>query len=734
MSEDSAKDVTARLVIPLEGVHCASCVARIERALAAEPGISSASVHLPTRTAFVTYKPAEIQPERLKILIEKLGYKVLEMSQEEGSGRELVALSLSRETASYLLKFWCACALAVIIVFAHLLMLSDFTVWLAATASWAWCGSHFHKGFIKALRSGAPDMNTLVSMSTTTAYVYSCVLAFSTAGFQPGNGRMWHELAILIAFINFGRWLESRSRKGAGAAIGRLMSMAPRFARVLENGKAKTIRAGEVKPGQTVLISPGEQFPVDGVVLEGVSSADESMLTGESLPVDKMPGSLVLGGTLNKQGVLQYRATGTGRNSALARIVETVRISQAAKTPVQQLVDRISFYFVPAVLALAVFAGVIWWRFAPGCSAEMGISVFVAVLVAACPCAMGLAVPMALAVGMDRAAGMGILIRNPDALERARLLGVVVIDKTGTLTQGKLTVDKLLPESCDEETLLRSAMVAEGSSEHPFAAAIRACAKARGVDVRRPDTAQAQPGSGIKASLGQSVFLAGKAEWLVANGITVPPDTYPAQGRSAVAVAVDGKFLGRILLSDKLRPSAVSAVKKLRETGMDVFLVSGDRREAVSACAAEAGIKEYYAEVMPEEKAQLVAQLHAQGRRAAMVGDGFNDAPALSRADLGIAFSSGTDVAIEAADMVIMRQSLDAVSDSILLSRAIRSVIKQNLFWAFAYNIVLLPLAAGAFYPLWHKAFLPPSVAAAAMALSSVSVVLNSLRLRNIKL
>ena len=731
---DSDTKNTARVVMPLEGVHCASCVARIERALAQVSGVVETSVHLPTRTAFITYQPSVAQPAQLKAVIEKLGYKVLEVAGETGSDHAVVSLSLARENTTYMVRFWAAAALAVVVLLSHALMLSEFTVWLAATASWAWCGAHFHKGFFKATRSWSPDMNTLVSMSTTTAYLYSCAVALFPARFAAGNAPMWHELVMLVAFINLGRWLETRSRKNTGAAIGRLLLMAPRFARILENGREKTIRATEVKPGQTVLLNPGEQFPVDGVVLQGISTADESMLTGESMPVDKMPDSLVLGGTLNKQGMLQYRATGTGKNSALARIVEAVRMSQSAKTPVQQLVDRISFYFVPAVFLIAIGAGLAWGSFIAGGSLVMGVSVFVAVLAAACPCAMGLAVPMALAVGMDRAAGMGILIRNPDALERATSIGVVVIDKTGTLTQGKLAVEKLLPSGCDEDFLLRNALIAEGASEHPFALAIRKYAAARKLDYPRPDAAQAQPGSGMKASFGSSVLLAGKAEWLVANGVKVPADNFPAQGRSVVAVACDGKFLGRILLADRLRPSATVAVRKLRDIGMDVFLVSGDRREAVSACAAEAGIKEYYAEVLPEEKAAFVAQLQAKGRRTAMVGDGFNDAPALSRADIGIAFSSGTDVAIEAADLVLMRQSLDAVSDSILLSRAIRGVIKQNLFWAFIYNVTLLPLAAGALYPWWHKALLPPSLAAAAMALSSVSVVFNSLRLRNIKL
>ncbi|MDD2774152.1 MAG: heavy metal translocating P-type ATPase [Elusimicrobiales bacterium] len=722
-----------KLVMPLEGVHCASCVMRIERVVAAIGGVESVSVHLPTRTAYITYDTALTGPDEIKAVIERLGYKVLEVSEQSGPRENLVILGLEREAKMYLSRFLGAAALSVFILSAGYFSLSPYTVWLAATVVWAWCAAHFHAGFLRASRALSPDMNTLVSMSATTAYAYSAALAAFPGLLPAGSVPLWADMALLVTFINFGRWLESRSKKSAGSAILRLMRMAPRFARIVENGKEKTVRAALLRPGQVFLVSPGEQFPADGEVLTGVSSADESLLTGESLPADKMPGSRVFGGTINKQGALACRATGTGENTALSKIIEAVRRSQIEKAPVEHMVDRISYYFVPAVFVVAVAAGLLWMKFGGADSFSRGISVFVAVLAVACPCAMGLAVPMAVAVGFDRAAGMGVLIRNSEALERAGGLGVVVLDKTGTLTMGDIAVEKVLPEGCSEDFLLRHALMAESASEHPFAEAVRKYCAARGIAAQRPDSAQAYPGLGIKASFGAAEILAGKPEWLAANGVKLPPETGAAHSRSVVAVAAGGAFLGRILLSDRLRPSAKAAVERLRGMGLEVALVSGDRKEAVASAAAQAGIREFYGEVLPEEKARLVAELQGKGRRAAMVGDGFNDAPALSRADIGIAFSSGTDVAVEAADMVLVRPSLDAVGDAIVLSRLIMRVIRQNLFWAFFYNIVLIPMAAGAFYP-WTHILVPPSLAAAAMALSSVSVVLNSLRLRSMKL
>jgi len=728
-----ARDGTRRVVMPVEGIHCAACAARIEGEISKLDGVEEVLVHLPTRSVYATYRPERIAPQDLKSAIENLGYKVLSVSTEGGLDDNAAVKSIERETMRYGLRFLVAALGAAIIALSHYFSLSQYTICLVATVVWAWGGAHFHAGFARASKAFAPDMDMLVSMSSGAAYFYSAALTVFPELFARGSLPLWHELALLITFINFGRWLESRSRKNAGASISRLLRMAPRFARVLENGKEITVRAEAVRPGQLIAVAAGEQFAADGVVEKGVSSADESLLTGESLPVDKLPGSRVFGGTLNKQGYLEYRAAASGEDAALARIVKAVRAAQTAKPPIQQAADKAAYYFVPAVFVIAVVSGLLWVKFGGEFAFSRGVSVFTAVLAVACPCAMGLAGPMAVAVGLDRGAGIGILIRNPQAIDRADSISVVAMDKTGTLTRGAISVEKLLPYNCDEDFLLQNALIAESVSEHPFAAAIRRYAGERGVAAHKPDSAQTFVGNGIKAQFGSGVVLSGKPDWLAQNGVKIPEQLFAAQGRSVMAVACDGKFLGLIFLGDEPRPSAKTAVNKLKAQGMDVIVVSGDGHEAVAAAAAQAGIGQYYAGVPPEGKAAIIAELQSHGRRVAMVGDGFNDAPALSTADIGIALFSGTDVAVEAADITIMRQSLDAVSDCLILCRAVRRTILQNIAWAFVYNIALVPLAAGVLYPKFGL-MLPPSAAGAAMAISSLTVVFNSLRLRNIKL
>ncbi|MFA5161605.1 MAG: heavy metal translocating P-type ATPase [Elusimicrobiales bacterium] len=728
MMPETAPPGTRRAALPVEGMHCSACASRIESALGALPGVEEASVNLPNRRVYVAYRPETVSPEVLRAAVEKLGYKV-----PSGQGEGAAEAALARETASYGLRFLAAACGAAAILSAGYFSLSQYTVWLIATAVWAWSGAHFHAGFARASKAFAPDMDMLVSMSSGAAYFYSAALTLFPDWFARGSAPLWGEMALLIAFINFGRWLESRARGGAGAAVARLLRMSPKFARVIENGREITVRAAEVRPGQLLAAGPGEQFAADGTVEKGVSSADESLLTGESLPADKLPGSRVFGGTLNRHGYLEYRAASSGADTALSRIVTAVRQAQNARPPARRAADAAARWFVPAVFVAAVAAGLLWVKFGGDFAFSKGVSVFVAVLAVACPCALGLAVPMALAVGLDRAAGMGILIRSHRAAETAHSLDVVAIDKTGTLTSGDITVEKLLPSGCDGEFLLSSALIAESASEHPFAAAVRAHAQKLGVLTQKPDSAQSFPGSGIKARFGSEEILAGRPDWLAQNGVQIPHDTLAPADNSELAVARGGKFLGLIALGDALRPSARPAVEKLKGLGLEVVLISGDRHGAVAAAARQAGIEQYYAGVLPEGKAAAIAELQSRGRRVAMVGDGFNDAPALSRADIGIALSTGTDVAMEAADITIMRPSLAAVCDALVLSRAVRRVMLQNIAWAFGYNALLVPLAAGAFYPHFGI-LLPPSSAGAAMALSSLTVVFNSLRLRNIKI
>lgn len=722
-----------KVVMPLEGVHCASCVARIEESLTSLDGIRQASVHLPTRTAFVTYDPARVSPDRIREAVESSGgYKVLQISTSGGGSDETVLLSLQRETAMFASRFWAAFWLTLGLFLTGYFQFSSYTVWFLTTVIWGWCGFHFHSGMFRALRSGTADMNTLVSLSTSAAYFYSAAdVLFPSAVAGPAQ---WHEVAMLVTFINLGRWLESRSRSKAGYSVAKLLKLAPRFARVLSEGREEMTPVEEVSPGQIILVRPGEQIPVDGVVRGGASSVDESLLTGESVPLDKVSGDRLYGGTLNKTGALEFAASQVGEDMALSRIVRAVRESQASKAPVQHLTDKISSYFVPAVFAVAVVSAMAWLWTGPQPRSFFALNAFVSVLAVACPCALGLAVPMALAVGLDRAARAGILIRNADVMERVGNIDTVMLDKTGTVTEGKLKVSGIYPARGEESVLLKYAVMAEEKSEHPFAEAVRVLAKERNIPALAAESMEAVPGRGIIARYEGETVRAGRLSWLRDEGIKAEsPAGTKGEAASLIGVSAGSRFLGYLSLSDTIKPSAKEAADGLFKMGMEVILVSGDRKTAVEDVAARAGIKRSYSEVLPEEKARIVSDLQASGKRVAVVGDGFNDAPALSRADIGMAFSSGTDVAIESSDITLMRQDLSAVRDAISLSRAIRAVIRQNLFWAFIYNLILIPLAAGAFYPLL-KITLPVHFAGAAMAMSSVSVVVNSLRLRKMKL
>lgn len=716
-----------KLVMPLEGVHCASCVARIERVLMRLEGVESASVSLPTRTAFVTISSALTSPDIVRGAIEKLGYRVIEISRSEESAETAVLSSLSRESAYYLNRFLWSAALTGVIFSAHFLDLSVITLILITAFVWWWGGRHFHRGFLKSLEALSPDMNALVSMSTTAAFLYSCALFFFPNLFPVASSYLWHEVAMLITFINLGKWLEANSKKSAGNAVAKLLHLAPRFARVLENGAEKTVKVAALRPGDIIVVRPGEQVPVDGVVKEGQSSVDEALLTGESMPVEKALGARLFAGTLNQNGALVFEASAVGEHTALARIVDAVRQAQVSKAPVQRLVDRISFYFVPVVFVVALLSFYFWYRTGGQSGLTMAVDSFVAVLAVACPCAMGLAVPMALAVGFGKAASCGVLIRNSEVLERIGRLDAVLFDKTGTLTTGKLSLSGLEPaRGVKKEKLLEAALVAESRSEHPFAAALRRHCKALGMAEPAPDSAEAAPGRGIKAVRGKNIFLAGRPQWLFACGVPMPSgESALCGGQSSIAVAKDGVFLGFICFEDSVRADARQAVVRLKAMGVEVVLVSGDKEAAVTKAAGDAGIERFYHGVYPEDKAKVTGDLQAEGKKVAFVGDGFNDAPALSSADIGMAMSSGTDVAIDSADITLMRQDLKAVADAIFLSREIRKVLMQNLFWAFAYNAVLIPMAA--------FGYLRPWMAGAAMAASSVSVVANSLRLRRIK-
>ena len=722
-----------KAVIPLEGVHCASCVARIEKGLNAMPGVARVSVNLPSKTAFLAYDPAQVDAAAISAKIENLGYKALAFTESAGAAENTALQELDREKTMFFRRFLLALLLTGLLLLGDMLAFSSYTMLVVAGLAWWFAGKHFHKGFMRALKARTADMNSLVSLSTSVTFFYGVFLTLAPVYSGGAQRAQWHEVGLLITFINLGRWLEARSKSKAGDAVSKLFKIAPKFARRLTEGREETVPVTEILPGDAILLRPGEQVPVDGRVTGGDSSVDESLLTGEALPVDKGAGSRVYAGTINKNGALEFTAEGVGEETVLMKIIKAVEESQAEKSAVQHLVDRISAWFVPAVFFIAAAAATFWLRYQDPARA---VGIFAAVLAVACPCAMGLAVPMAVAVGFGKAASAGILIRNADVLERVSGVDVVIFDKTGTVTEGRLHVDSLHPHEISENKFLGLLASVEEKSEHPFAEAVRLRAAAAGVKPFPVTGFEAVPGKGTRARLEEGEIAAGSLIWFeelgveiadsARSGIMTSPD-------STLLLALGGRFMGYARLSDTLRPEAAGLVKELAALGIEPVLASGDRKAVVAATAEALGIKTFHAEVFPDEKRRLVMRYKALGKSTAMVGDGFNDAPALSEADIGMAMRSGTDVAMQASDITLMHNDLRSVITAVKISKQIRRIIKQNLAWAFAYNIILIPMAAGALYPRWGV-LIPPSAAGAAMALSSVSVVMNSLRLKRMKI
>ncbi|HWP34983.1 MAG TPA: copper-translocating P-type ATPase, partial [Thermodesulfobacteriota bacterium] len=612
---------------------------------------------------------------------------------------------------------------------------------IAATVVQVWAGGEFYRPAWAAAKHGTTNMNTLVAIGTSAAYGYSAFVTLwpSLADRWGFPRHLYYETAvIIIALVLMGRWLEARARKRTGAAIRALMELTPRTARVIRDGAERDIPVEAVRVGDLVRVRPGEKVPVDGVIREGRSTLDESMLTGESLPVDKGPGDTVMGGTLNRTGSFVFEATKVGRDTTLAQIVRLVEEAQASKAPIQRLVDTISSYFVPAVLALAALTFVGWLLLGPEPALIPALTATIAVLIVACPCALGLATPTAVMVGTGKAAEHGILIRGGEALEQARRIDTIVLDKTGTLTRGKPAVTRVVAaDGLAEPEVLRLAAAVEIGSEHPLGEAVVARAREAGLALPDARDFESVTGKGVRARVGGRTVLVGNralmAEAAVAlDGLEAQAEALARAGATPMYVAVDGRGAGVIAVADTLKPEARQAVSQLEALGLEVWLLTGDTRATAEAVAAEAGIARVLAEVLPGEKAAKIRELQLRGRVVAMVGDGINDAPALAQADLGIAIGTGTDVAIAASDVTLVGGDLRQIVTAIALSRKTVGVIKQGLFWAFVYNVLLIPVAMGALYPLFGV-LLDPVLAAAAMAMSSVSVVTNALRLRRFR-
>jgi len=765
-SAPAAPAAVEQCEMPLLGMNCAGCAGRIEKTLATSPGVVTAAVNFATTRATVRFDPQVTNPQSLRQVVKDMGYDVLE-SGGAGEGTDeagmLEAQSQVHE-AQYQknkVKFFVALSLTLPIAFlamaGHVVpSLADvlnfpgraFVELALTTPVLFWAGREFFTGAWAAARHRVADMNTLVSLGTLSAYIFSLVatiapqwLAAGTPGGDAGHmaspvGVYYEVAAIIVTLILMGRLLEARARSKTSGAIHALIGLQPKLARVLRDGNEQDIPIAEVRLGDNILVRPGEKVPVDGEVIEGGSSVDESMLTGEPLPVHKKTGDTVIGATLNKTGSFRMSATRVGKDTVLQQIVRLVQQAQGSKAPIQRMADLIASYFVPVVISLAIATFVVWFDISPPeTRLSMAVLTFVSVLIIACPCALGLATPTAIMVGTGRGAQSGILIKGGEALETAHKLTTIVLDKTGTITRGVPSVTDIEAVGIDKQRLLQLAAAAEAGSEHPLGEAIVRSADEQGLPRLAARDFNAIPGHGIEALVEEKKVVIGTALLLQNQGLVTDPAAahrLADQGKTPIFVAIDGAFAGIIAISDPIKEGSAGAVKRLHDLGLEVIMLTGDNSRTANSIARQVGVDRVVAEVLPDAKGEEIKKLQAQGKVVAMVGDGINDAPALAQADVGIAMGSGTDVAIEAADITLVRGDLNGVISSIALSRATIANIKQNLFFAFFYNVLGIPIAAGVLYPLtgW---LLSPIIASLAMALSSVSVVTNALRLRGFK-
>ncbi len=744
---------SASVDIPITGMTCANCAAAVERTLNKKvQGVQNASVNFATEKAHVEYVPGMVTLEDIAAAIEKAGYgAVMPVEDMDGEDAELMArkAEIRAQTRKFLIGVLFTLPLFLISMgrdfgllgqWSHAAWVNWFFLALATPVQF-YTGWDFYTGGWKSLRNGSANMDVLVAMGSSVAYFYSLLVLL-----HPSLGMhvYFETSAVIITLIKMGKMLESRTKGRTGMAIRKLMALRPKTATIMVDGREKVVSLSSVMVGDELVVRPGEAIPVDGVILAGDSSIDESMLTGEPIPVDKRPGDSVAAGTMNGEGFVRFQARKVGKDTALARIIRMVQDAQGSKAPIQGLADRVAAIFVPGVISIAFITFFLWWVL--GGSFVTAMIRLVAVLVIACPCALGLATPTAIMAGTGKGAEKGVLFKNSQSLEMATKLDTIVLDKTGTITQGKPAVtdiNLLASDRLTEGEFLRLTASAEAGSEHPIGRAIVREAEARKIPLFNTDSFKAIRGLGVQAKVNGMEIMVGRPAWIEELGLSMdglrgPIKAMQDQGKTVMVVAIDGRPQGMIAVSDPVKPESEAAVRKLHDESLRVVMLTGDNAQTARTIASQMNIDEVIPDVRPEQKADKIKELQDAGRRVGMVGDGINDAPALAQADVGFAIGTGTDVAIETGDVVLASGSLAGVPRAIHLSRATMRTIKQNLFWAFFYNVILIPIAAGALYSF---GFLPhflrelhPILAAFAMAMSSITVVLNSLRLSKAKI